>query len=40
MNILGRWLTKFWVILGDVIRDMDKIFKLFDLDSDLIKYFF
>ena len=32
MNILGRWLTKFWVILGDVIRDMDKIFNEFDLD--------
>jgi ubiquinone/menaquinone biosynthesis C-methylase UbiE len=32
MNILGRWLTKFWVILGDVIRDMDKIFNDFDLD--------
>ncbi len=32
MNILGLWLTKFWIILGDVIRDMDKIFNSFNLD--------
>jgi len=32
MNILGLWLTKFWIILGDVIRDMDKIFNDFNLD--------
>jgi len=32
MNFLGMWLTKFWVILGDVIRDMDKIFNSFNLD--------
>ena len=32
MNILGMWLTKFWILLGDVIRDMGKVFNHFDLD--------
>jgi ubiquinone/menaquinone biosynthesis C-methylase UbiE len=32
MNILGMWLTKFWILLGDLIRDMGKIFNHFDLD--------
>ncbi len=32
MNILGMWLIKFWILLGDVIRDMGKVFNSFDLD--------
>ncbi|MBT3310819.1 MAG: methyltransferase domain-containing protein [Desulfobacterales bacterium] len=32
MNILGMLLTKFWILLGDVIRDMEKVFNHFDLD--------
>ncbi len=32
MNILGMWLTKFWILLGDVIRDIGEIFNHFDLD--------
>jgi ubiquinone/menaquinone biosynthesis C-methylase UbiE len=32
MNFLGRSLTKLWMSLGDVIRDMDNIFNHFELD--------
>lgn len=32
MNFLGKLLTKLWMSLGDIIRDMDKIFKQFNLE--------
>jgi ubiquinone/menaquinone biosynthesis C-methylase UbiE len=32
MNFLGMLFTKFSIILGDIVRDMDKIFNNFDLD--------
>jgi ubiquinone/menaquinone biosynthesis C-methylase UbiE len=32
MNFLGRLLTKLWMILGDVIRDMDTIFNKFNFN--------
>jgi ubiquinone/menaquinone biosynthesis C-methylase UbiE len=31
MNFFGKLLTKFWIILGDIIRDMDQIFDYYDL---------
>ncbi len=32
MNFPGRLLTKLWMSLGDVVRDMDKIFRHFDFE--------
>ena len=31
-NRLGTWLTRCWMLSGDLIRDMDALFAAFDLD--------
>ena len=33
-NRIGMMMTGFWALSGDVIRDMDKIFKSFDFDYE------